>query len=249
MKILINGTEVTAEPEDTIMEASKRAGIFIPGLCYHSAVEPDNCCRLCMVEAFEYTGGERPKPKLVAACAYKVREGLIVETTSDRVTRILRTLLKLMYSQAPENPAVTELLEYYSVIPEKKYDEKEGQCILCGLCVKVCRKTGASSISTISRGTTKKVSTPYGKPEESCIGCASCAEICPTKCIEIEDNEAGRTIWNKHFEWVRCERCGAVITTKEHFAASNSGNPEAAVLCPVCKKLHITDEMALVYGE
>lgn len=242
MKFTIDGFELSAEPEDTIMEASRRAGVFIPGLCYSTSTEPNHSCRLCMVEV-----EERNSLRLVAACAYKVKDSLKVITTTDRVSKVRKTMLKLLYSRAPENPVLMELMNLYGVEKESKIKEIEGQCILCGRCVKACEKLGISAISTVSRGITKEISTPYGKAAEYCMGCASCSEVCPTKCITVEDNEEGRTIWNRHFEWARCEKCGVIVTTKEHFANSNPN--DTPVICPVCKRKYMTDVFADTLGE
>jgi len=242
MKFTIDGFELSAEPEDTIMEASRRAGIFIPGLCYSSSTEPNHSCRLCMVEV-----EERNSLRLVAACAYKVKDNLKVITTTERVSKVRKTMLKLLYSRAPENPILMELMNLYGVEKESKIKEIDGQCILCGRCVKACEKLGISAISTVSRGITKEISTPYGKPAEYCMGCGSCSEVCPTKCITIEDDDEGRTIWNKLFEWARCEKCGVIVTTKEHFANSNPNN--TPVICPVCKRRYMSDVFADTLGE
>jgi len=241
MLIKIDGREVEAFPGETILQTARREDIFIPGLCYSDATEPTNACRLCMVEI-----AEGSRSRLVASCAYPVKDGLTVATDTDELRKLRASLLKLLYAQAPENPAIMELMKRYEVEPEKRYKEKDGQCILCGLCVQVCRKLGASAISTVHRGTTKKVSTPYDRQAATCIGCASCAGFCPTKCIEVEDTEEGRTIWNKKFPWVRCEICGKIVSTDKHYKASTDSG---TVVCPDCRKKAITDIFAETLGE
>ncbi len=241
MLIKIDGREVEAFPGETILQAARREDIFISSLCYSEATEPTNSCRLCMVEI-----AEGNKSRLVASCAYPVKDGLSVSTDTDDIRKLRASLLKLLYAQAPENPVIMELMKRYEVEPEKRYQEKDGQCILCGLCVQVCRKLGASAISTVHRGTTKKVSTPYDRQAATCIGCASCAGFCPTKCIEVSDTEEGRTIWNKKFPWVRCEICGKIVSTDKHYKASTGWD---TVICPDCRKKAITDIFAETLGE
>ena len=46
----IDGQEFQAEEGQTVLEVARRAGIRIPTLCYHPALEPYGACRLCMVE-------------------------------------------------------------------------------------------------------------------------------------------------------------------------------------------------------
>ena len=241
MLIKIDGREVEAFPGETILQTARRQDIFIPSLCFSDATEPTNSCRLCMVEI-----AEGSRARLVASCAYPVKDDLTVTTDTDEIRKLRASLLKLMYAQAPENPAIMELMKRYEVESEKKYLEKEGQCILCGLCVQVCRKLGSSAISTVHRGTTKKVSTPYDRQAASCIGCASCAGFCPTKCIEVVDTEEGRTIWNKKFPWVRCEICDKIVSTDKHYKASTGSD---TVICPDCRKKAITNIFAETLGE
>ena len=241
VRIKINERDVEAHPGETILQAARRAEIFIPSLCYNDATEPTNSCRLCMVEITE---GSRSK--LVASCAYPVKDGLVVTTETEEILKNRKTLLKLMYAQAPENSVIVDLMNRYGVKPEVKYPEKEGQCILCGLCVQACKKLGSSAISTVQRGTAKKVSTPYDRQAATCIGCASCAGFCPTKCIKVEDTEEGRTIWNKKFPWVRCEICGKIVSTDKHYKASTGSD---TVICPDCRKRAITDIFAETLGE
>lgn len=242
MLINIDGKEIEALPGDTIMKAARKANIFIPGLCSSDFADGTNCCRLCMVEICEGKAN-----KLVAACAFPVKDGLSVITNTQKILKIRRTLLELMYAQAPENPAIIKLMEYYEITPENKIPVKNEQCILCGLCVLACKKLGAAAISTVNRGINKEVNTPYGKSSESCIGCASCSLLCPTKCISVMDTDEGREIWNKNFNWVKCEKCGAIITTKEHYLASNE--PGSPMLCTKCKQRAITDVFAETLGE
>ena len=256
MKITVDGIQIEAFSDETVMSAAKREGVFIPGLCYDEATGGGNNCRLCMVEA-----EERGKNKLVAACAFPVKDGLVIKTMTERVMRIRSTLLELLYLQAPDNPAIHELMEKCGVAPPTSLPEKEkgkngiDGCILCSRCVNACAHLGAAAISTVGRGVIKQVNTPYGKAADVCIGCAACAEACPLKTISYEDTEDGRTIWNKKFKWIRCEDCGAVITTEEHYMATvkalaeKNASVDERILCPVCKRKHMTNVFADSLGE
>jgi len=51
----IDGKEVKAREEMTILEAAQSAGIYIPTLCHHEQLEPYGACRICTVEV--ETGG------------------------------------------------------------------------------------------------------------------------------------------------------------------------------------------------
>ncbi|MDD2483495.1 MAG: 2Fe-2S iron-sulfur cluster-binding protein [Eubacteriales bacterium] len=256
MKIKIDEMEIDAILDETIMTAAKRADLFIPGLCYDEATGGGHNCRLCMVEV-----EERGRQRLVAACAFQVKDGLIVKTESERVLKIRKTLLELLYLEAPTNEVVLSLMDRCGVTPPSSLPMKEqgkngiDACILCSRCVNACAKLGAAAISTIGRGVIKEVNTPYGKAADTCIGCASCAEVCPLKTIKVSDTEEGRTIWGKSFEWMRCETCGTIITTKEHYlsaekALQEKGSPlPPQIMCPTCKRKYMSDVFASSLGE
>lgn len=257
MNITIDGFTVEAISGETVMTAAKRAGIFIPGLCCDEATGGHHSCRLCMVEIVE-----RGREKLVAACAYPVKEAMVVSTTSDRVNRIRATLLGLLYLQAPDDPQILELMQQYAVSPPSSLPRKEkgktgiDACILCYRCVNACARLGAAAISTVSRGVTKAIDTPYSKASDDCIGCSACAQACPLQSISVEDTEATRTIWNRTFHLLKCESCGAIISTEEHYQATerallakDPNQKPTQILCAACKRKKMTGVFAGSLGE
>jgi len=256
MKITIDDKVIEALPGDTVMSAAKRADVFIPGLCHDDATGGGNNCRLCMVEQVE-----KGREKLIAACALPVKDGLVFSTRSQRVARIRKTLLELLYLQAKDNPTILDLMEKCGVVPPTSLPEKEkgkngiDGCILCSRCVNACAHLGAAAISTIGRGVIKEVNTPYGKEAEVCIGCGACAQACPLDTIPMTDTEEGRTIWNREFHWIRCESCDAIISTKEQYQASlkklrEKGAPlPEHILCPDCKRRYMADVFSASLGE
>jgi heterodisulfide reductase subunit A len=60
-------------------------------------------------------------------------------------------------------------------------EQSRDGCILCGLCVRVCRDLmGVGAISFTNRGVDREVGTPFGVPSEVCRSCGACEQICPT---------------------------------------------------------------------
>ena len=125
--------------------------------------------------------------KLVASCAYPCEEGLIFRTNSPMVNDARRTVIELLMSTAGHLPAVQALAQEYDV--ESPYVTLEpNDCILFGLCVRACKEiVGVGAISLTQRGMERAVSTPFQISSADCIECATCALVCPTGAIRIED--------------------------------------------------------------
>lgn len=173
----INGQAVQAEPGWTVLETARHHGIHIPTLCYHEAVEPSGACRLCVVEVVQGDWS-----KIVISCMYPVAEGIEILTESERVKNVRRWILEMLLAECPGSPEIRKLAAEYGVSATrfKPHDAQE-QCILCGLCVRVCKEVvGVNAISTVGRGVHKKIGSPYMVPAEACVACGSCVTVCPT---------------------------------------------------------------------
>jgi NADH dehydrogenase/NADH:ubiquinone oxidoreductase subunit G len=122
--------------------------------------------------------------------------------------------------------------------------------VLCGRCTTACELVGSGAIAKINRGTTKSIDTPYDEPSPECIGCASCAHVCPTSSIPYEETETTVSIWGRTFELQRCEHCGQPISTDELIAnASHKTNETPDALCAACRKLAVAEHMRLGYRQ
>lgn len=238
MQLTIDKKTVIARRGEYLLGVAQRNDIEIPTLCHHPAVEPWGGCRLCLVEITHpdwkgWTG-------LVTACLYPVEEGLIVSTNTEKVHQVRAGVLDLLLARCPESTLIQSLARQYGIektsfVPRKAPD----LCILCGLCVRICERIGASAISTIGRGVEKLVSVPYETAvSAACVGCLSCANICPTGAIAFSESEHCRTIWSRNFELVHCEECKAVIGTPEqleHFAQRSGLDRSYFTKCDSCR--------------
>ncbi|HPT18904.1 MAG TPA: Coenzyme F420 hydrogenase/dehydrogenase, beta subunit C-terminal domain [Methanothrix sp.] len=181
--IVIDGCKIEAACPASILEAAGRAGISIPTLCHHPALEPYGSCRLCTVQ-IEKDGRKR----FVTACNYPVEDGLVVNTCSPEVKAIRKMLIELLLAACPQEPRILDLASQFG-IDRPRFAQETGECILCGLCHRVCEEmVGVSAINAQQRGVSRKVDTPYGELSEECIGCGACARVCPTSSISKRKN-------------------------------------------------------------
>jgi len=118
---------------ETILIAAKRAGVYIPTLCGDdSFMDWNGCCRLCMVEVTPLG-----KSRIVSACETTAVDDMIIKTNTDEIIKSRKTLLQLIYAEAPGNPLIEKLMHRNHVEPNARIPLKNGDdCILCGRCVK-----------------------------------------------------------------------------------------------------------------
>jgi bidirectional [NiFe] hydrogenase diaphorase subunit len=239
--LTIDGREIQAEAGKTVLEAARENGIDIPALCHHEEVAPYGACRMCMVEITTPRGRKR----MVASCLYPVADGLNVETATKRVNNVRRTVIELLLARCPDSEVIQGWAQRLGVSGARfKPEEGNHKCILCALCNRVCHEVvGVSAISLANRGVDRRMTTPFNDFSEVCIGCGSCAYVCPTGAISFEDVGDTRTITMPHvtmeFKLKKCAKCGKYWAPERQLAyiAKIAGlAPEEFDVCPDCRE-------------
>ncbi|MHB1121201.1 MAG: 2Fe-2S iron-sulfur cluster-binding protein [Ramlibacter sp.] len=171
----IDGREVTAGSDMTVLQAARAAGIHIPTLCHHEKLEPFGGCRMCMVEV-EANG----RKSYVVSCLYPVARNLVVRTRSQRVDKIRRVILEELLAHAPNSPELVELAREYKA-DANRFDMEPSFCILCGLCVRYCAEVkGSHAVDFIERGAQREISFIPEIARKECWDCQECFALCPT---------------------------------------------------------------------
>ncbi|MBM4320072.1 MAG: hypothetical protein FJ125_08940, partial [Deltaproteobacteria bacterium] len=220
----------------------------IPTLCHHEALEPSGACRLCLVEVWPHGWSLDEPGKLVTSCLFPAAFGLVVRTDSERVRQARSIAFELLLARTPRSRELAELAARFGVTRTRfRPTASEDDCILCGLCTRLCEHLGHVAIATVGRGTAKEVAPPLHQPPEACVGCGGCARICPTRTIPMKETPWQREIWGRSFGIVPCEKCGRGHLTREQilfFSARTGLDASYFRLCDECSRQETVGRMA-----
>jgi len=152
----IDGRDMKSKQGQTILEAARSAGIFIPSLCYYPGLKPlpqvipDEACQLCIVEA---------NGNLVLSCVTPVSEKMVVKTKTPKIRELQqRNLLATLVRQPNDicfekrecelqrvidHIGLSEIPVHVSrslpILEDNPFFVRDSSfCILCNRCLRVC---------------------------------------------------------------------------------------------------------------
>jgi len=246
IKLTIDNREVEAREGSTILDAAQKVDIKIPTLCYHQALTPYGACRVCTVEIIR-----KGWSRLSTACTYPVQEGIEVKTKSEKVKKARKIILEMLLARCPNVKKIKDLAEEMG-IKKPRFELDNEECILCGLCVRVCEEIiGVSAIGFVNRGAEREVNTPYEINSDVCLGCGACAVVCPTGAIKIEDIKEIRKITSWHTELKRgkCRICGEFFAPEVEIDFLKKKDArlgeELFETCPSCRKKELGNKFVM----
>ena len=209
VKLNINGIEVEAPQNATILEAAQSVGIRIPTLCYLKDINAIGACRMCVVEV----KGARA---LATACVHPVAEGMEVLTNTPALRKARKTTLELILSNhrmdclscARSQSCELQTLSLEYGVDQKRFESNEemfpdiddsaphlvrdnSKCILCRRCVAVCKHNQhVAVIGCNDRGYETHISSTFDLPlnDTSCVYCGQCISVCPTGALVERDD-------------------------------------------------------------
>jgi len=217
IKVIINDKEVMATPDETIMDAAKKAKVDIPRLCFLKGINENSSCRLCVVEIEGIRTLKNSCTVKVKDCIQKGKDAVVVRTNTERVKSAVKTNLELIAGNhrfecwkcpREHNCELLRLLRIYNienVIGESKdFSHKErninisntiefdsSKCVLCGRCISACEKLAGTKVLDFNfRGSKTYVGPAMNYPIENsgCIYCGKCIQACPTGAIKEHDD-------------------------------------------------------------
>lgn len=213
VKLTIDGREVTVEAGTTIIEAAKKLENDIPHYCYHPGLKPDGNCRMCLVKVEKF-----PKPMI--ACMTQVAEGMVVDTKSEEVEQMRRSVMEFLLINHPldcptcDQAGECRLQDYYMKydrIPSrfkeiKTHKDKmvdlgagvmldEERCVVCRRCVRFCDEVaGVHELEVQARGDHSMVATFPGK-ELANPYAGNVVDICPVGALTSKDFRYKKRVW------------------------------------------------------
>ncbi len=224
--LTIDGIKVEVPEGTTVLEAARKAGVYIPTLCYDEDLKPYGACRLCIVEIEKMRG-------LPTSCTTPATDGMVVHTETPSVNQSRRITMELIMAnhhgdcltcEKNQNCELQTVARYLGVEQEHfdrmrkskttvaiddshpAFTRDLNKCILCGRCVRACNEIACvGAIDLAFRGNSARVSTFGDKPllESICEGCGECLERCPTGAL-IPKNAKQATRYVKTV----CPYCG-----------------------------------------
>lgn len=197
----IDGKDVGAREDETILEVARENGIDIPTLCHMDGLSDIGACRLCLVEV-------KGSGKLLTACVTTVQEGMEITTRSERLDSYRQMIVEMLFSERNhicsvcvsnghcdlQDLAVDVGVTHISVpylypkvgidASHERFVLDHNRCVLCTRCVRVCDEIeGAHTWDLMGRGVKTRVITDLAEAwgdSESCTSCGKCVHVCPT---------------------------------------------------------------------
>ena len=199
---LLDGRPVPFEDGQSVLAAARKAGHYIPHLCWYEHFPPHGSCKLCVVKI-----GARH----VSACATPAREGLEAESEIPEILDTRRELLAMLFAEGNhfcpsceksgncQLQALAYDLQLLAPIhnrffPDRPVDASHpdilldfNRCIFCELCVRASRDVDGKDIFALSeRGIDKHlvVKAESGRLGDTDISLSDlAANICPVGVI------------------------------------------------------------------
>lgn len=194
----IDGKVVPFEEGETIIQAARKAGVYIPHLCYHPEFKPHGSCKLCTVKVNGWQ---------TASCTMRAGENMVVESNTDELNSERRTLTQMLFVEgnhfcpACERSGECKLQataydlgmmtpHFDHFFPNRAVDASHpdwmldfNRCILCSLCVRASRDVDSKNVFALTeRGIKTKliVNSKSGKLGDTDFAVTDkAAQVCP----------------------------------------------------------------------
>jgi [NiFe] hydrogenase diaphorase moiety small subunit len=199
---LLDGQEIAFEPGQTVLQAALAAGRYIPHLCYHPEFTPHGSCKVCTAKI---------NGRTVAACTTPAEASLEVESNTEELNELRRTLVQMLFAEGnhfcpsceKSGNCVLQALGYdlgvmtagfRYLFPDRPVDASHpdllldfNRCVLCELCVRASRDVDRKNVFALAgRGLGKHliVNSDSGRLADTDVALTDKAvQVCPVGVI------------------------------------------------------------------
>lgn len=216
----IDGQDIGAREDETILELARENGIEIPTLCQVDGLSNVGACRLCIVEV-------KGVNRLLPACMTYAEEGMEVYTRSEKIDSYRRMIISMLFSEGNHvcsvcvsnghcelqdmaaDLGITHIEVPYlnPILPvdasHSLFVMDHNRCIKCTRCVRVCDEIeGAHTWDIMGRGCDSRIVADLNQPwgdALSCTSCGKCVQVCPTGALFQKGRSAGEMTKRREF--------------------------------------------------
>jgi NADH-quinone oxidoreductase subunit G len=224
----IDGREVQAPENTMLVDAAKLGDVEIPVFCYEPKLgNPVGACRMCLVEI-------EGIPKLQTGCSTPVRDGMVVNTQSERVQEAQRSVVEFLLINHPLDcpvcdkggecplqditfgwgPGLSRFIE-----PKRHFVKPlelsstiaidRERCILCYRCVRFSQEISEDhQLVLLERGAHSYVSTFDGHPYVAPFS-GNIVELCPVGALTSRPYRFRARPWDIEDAGSVCTLCPA----------------------------------------
>ncbi len=222
----IDGREVAAPEGEMLVDAAKNGDVEIPYFCYERKLgQPVGACRMCLVEI-------EGIPKLQTSCSTPVKDGMVVNTTSERVKAAQNAVVEFLLINHPLDCPVCDKggecpLQDISFgwgagrsryIEPKRHFKKplelspliaidRERCILCYRCVRFSQEVAEDyQLVFLERGDHTFVGTHDGRPYVAPFS-GNILELCPVGALTSTSYRFRARPWDIEASGGLCTLC------------------------------------------
>ena len=234
----IDGREVQAPENQMLVDAAKHGDVEIPVFCYEPKLgHPVGACRMCLVEI-------EGIPKLQTGCSTPVKDGMVVNTQSERVQEAQRSVVEFLLINHPLDcpvcdkggecplqditfgwgPGISRFVEPkrhfvkpLALSPKIAIDRE--RCILCYRCVRFSQEISEDhQLVLLERGAHSYVSTFDGHPYVAPFS-GNIVELCPVGALTSRPYRFRARPWDVEDAGSVCtlcpSQCNVTLTVRD----------------------------------
>ena len=212
LEIEIDGQKLEVPDGSTVMDATNKAGVYVPHFCYHKKLSIAANCRMCLVQV-------EKAPKPLPACATPVTNGMKVFTHSEQAVTAQKGVMEFLLINHPLDCPICDQggecqLQDLAVgygASGSRYDEPKRvvnnknlgplistdmtRCIHCTRCVRFGQEiAGIMELGMIGRGEHAEIIAFVGKTVDSELS-GNVIDLCPVGALTSKPFRYSARTW------------------------------------------------------